>query len=66
MQTTKPYTQPTESTSSVDRADEAKRKTGDDPLGRKVPGAPFAVVALTYIAILGVVTLAITLGIWFL
>ena len=36
----------------------------DKPLGEKVPGAPFAVVALTYLAILAVSGLVLATILW--
>jgi len=38
----------------------------DAPMGKKEPEAPFAVVALTYLSILGIAVLVIAFAIWLL
>jgi hypothetical protein len=36
----------------------------DEPLGKQAPGAPFALVGLTYLIVLFVAVAAILIGIW--
>ncbi len=39
-------------------------QSNDEPLGKKVPGAPFALVALSYLGILLLVSLGIAAFLW--
>ncbi len=52
----------------TDELESTKLKTGVfDPqkkLGEEMPGAPFAVVGLTYVALLGIVAIGFGLFLW--